>query len=172
MHEVITTGSLKFLARYAAAQGNYGAFCTMDIGFLPCATIGEMEEVIVISDYVAAQMTSAELQAIVLHEEGHFVHEHNRRTIAENSATMGRDGVLIMANPAYELEADEYAATIVGAACLSSALSRLADIMYGQPELVELGISKGHSRELVMQQVEQARVMLAASLKYRIDALA
>ena len=172
MNKFITTTSAPFLAATAGAgQGAYGAFIAA--GYIePDDRYQDIDEVIVISDRLITKLSNAEFQAIYLHEEGHLVHEHTRRTMEASLATSSvANGVQIMDTAAFELEADAYAASRVGGAIVARALRKLITITFSDRAIVDRTISKGFDEAGAITYLNGIMAVGMAAMQPRFDAL-
>lgn len=172
MNKFITTTSAHFLAATGgASQGAYGAFIAA--GFIdPDDKYQYIDEVIVISDRLITGLTNDEFQAIYLHEKGHIVHEHTRKTMeASLSSIAVAGGVQIMTTAAFELEADAYASVRVGGATVARALRKLMSITFSDHALIQRAISKGFDEAGAITYLNGAMAVGIAALQPRFDAL-
>lgn len=157
-YSIIITNEMDAIATQAG-----GAFCTMwneeAIAMWPQFPLVVGQKVIFISESLTKEVTSAQLAAVIGHEEGHLVLGHLEK------ALLTQDSGFMM-DPQNELEADEYAAKHYGAQTMMEALETITAATVKHAILV-MAIAeedqdgfKVYAKNLVSDRLEALKAMI------------
>jgi|ERR1035437_4572066 Zn-dependent protease with chaperone function len=152
--EIYNTHDLKLLKIGGAVTGNSDDLANSF--FNSKKLLGRARDVVVISTYLKSNLSLLEYQAIYYHELGHYVRRHKFNKNINN-----RDK---------ELEADDFAASLVGAKNLLSALQKIPNILRDCNALKDkFKLGRTDTEYLAMLNLFLARV--DCKMQYRYDAL-
>lgn len=121
------------------------------------------DNIIVICKFLKDLLTEDQLNAIVEHEKGHIALKHLEQIPA--------DFVGVIDNSQMELEADAYAAGIVGADMIRGALIATIGAVMNAPWLPKAH-KEATGNEMLAEEITEATKNVHAALQYRYDALA
>lgn len=124
MFALVYTADPRYLATGGASAGFRHEYSMFD---LPEGGNGS-DRVVVLSQRLVDSLTPAEIEVIVLHEEGHIALGH-LDNIEASSCVVDNEGFSMAVLPSFELEADAYAAARVGAEVVVQTLERTSEFL-------------------------------------------
>lgn len=132
--------------------------------YLPGIDVQEHENVIVIHENLSKILNAREVQAVLLHEEGHIVHGHIDTQYEALQRGEASEGVIL--NEEWEKQADAYAAERIDPLIMRSALVKLnaTTAKYAAALYAACGV-------VTREKIKEARDFMYRVMTPRLDAL-
>lgn len=126
-----------------------------------------------VSTHLIKLLDSQSLDALIKHEEGHFINNHIEKLEAtfDQQVFVEFHGVKVCVNNSFEMEADAYAIKLCGKEAYKKAIDKYYDVMF-ESELIKSTMIEIQGLDAYNNFIEIVREDYLIGSKWRWDAIA